>query len=227
MSTPARTLGVFAKRPAPGAVKTRLAAEASPEWAAEVAAAFLHDVLDRLAAVEARRVLAFAPPDALPYFAEAARERFALTPQSDGDLGRRMASFFQEQFAAGADRVVLVGTDSPTLPAALIYEAFYQLGRAEVVLGPAADGGYYLIGCSRIVPPIFEGIAWGGPDVLRDTIARLPAACHLALLLPWYDVDTLADWFALRGHLAAMRRAGLNPRVPHTERLPLTPEPRR
>src|SRR5262249_5819617 len=207
MSTPARTLGVFAKRPAPGAVKTRLAAETSPEWAAAVAAAFLHDVLGRLAAVEARRVLAFAPPDALPYFAEAARGRFSLTPQGDGDLGRRMAAFFQEQFAAGADRVVLVGTDSPTLPAARVEEAFADLRHADVVLGPATDGGYYLIGCARPVPALFEGVAWGGPRVLLESVGRLPAACRLALLPPWYDVDTLADWFALRGHLAALRRA--------------------
>jgi uncharacterized protein len=227
MSTPARTLGLFAKRPTPGAVKTRLAAESSPEWAAAVAAAFLHDVLDRLTAVEARRVLAFAPPDARPYFAEAVRGRFELTPQTDGDLGRRMAAFFQEQLAAGADRVVLVGTDSPTLPLACVEQAFAELEHADVVLGPAADGGYYLIGCARLVPPLFEGIAWSGPRVLLDSVARLPATCRLALLPPWYDVDTLADWFALRGHLAALRHAGQGPGAPHTERLPLAPEPHR
>src|SRR5436305_1949890 len=79
------------------------------------------------AAVEAHRVLAFAPPDARPYFAEAVRGRFELTAQTDGDLGRRMAAFFQEQLAAGADRVVLVGTDSPTLPLARIEQAFAEL----------------------------------------------------------------------------------------------------
>src|SRR5262249_29376397 len=146
MRAPARTLGVFAKRPDSGAVKTRLAAASSPEWAADVAAAFLHDVLDRLAAVDARRVLAFAPPDARTYFAEAVRGRFDLTPQRDGHLCRRMAAFFQEQLAAGADRVVLVGTDSPTLPVSFVEEAFGGLEHADLVLGPATDGGYYLIG---------------------------------------------------------------------------------
>jgi rSAM/selenodomain-associated transferase 1 len=220
-----RTLGLFAKRPTPGAVKTRLAAESSAEWAAAVAAAFLHDVLDRLATVEGRRVLAFAPPEARPYFAEAVRGRFELTPQTDGDLGRRMAAFFQEQLTAGADRVVLVGTDSPTLPVSLIEQAFEELEYADVVLGPATDGGYYLIGCAGQVPAVFDGMAWGGPRVLLESVARLPADRRLALLPPWYDVDTLADWCALRGHLAALRRAGQDPGAPHTERLPLTPEP--
>jgi rSAM/selenodomain-associated transferase 1 len=227
MSTPARTLGVFAKRPAPGAVKTRLAAETSPEWAADVAAAFLHDTLDRLASVKARRVLAFAPPDALSYFEDLARGRFELNPQCDGDLGVRMAAFFQEQLDARAAPVVLVGSDSPTLPGSYVELAFIALQNAEVVLGPAADGGYYLIGCRRTVPPVFDGIAWGGPRVLLDTVARLPERYRLALLPLWYDVDTLADWYALRGQLAAWRRAGIDPGVPHTERLSLTPEPRR
>ena len=220
-----RTLGVFAKRPTRGAVKTRLAAESSPEWAAAVAAAFLSDVLDRLSAVEARRVVAFDPPDALPYFADLVRGRFTLLAQSDGDLGRRMASFFAGQLHAGAGPVVLVGTDSPTLPVDFVEEAFRRLERADVVLGPAADGGYYLIGCAGRLPPVFDSIAWGGPRVLLDTVARLPADCRLAVLPPWYDVDTLADWFALRGHLAALRRAGITTGVPHTERLPPPPGP--
>ncbi len=101
--------------------------------------------------------------------------------------------------------------------------AFAALEHADVALGPAADGGYYLIGCRRTVPPIFDGIAWGGPRVLLDTIAHLPESFSLAMLPLWHDVDTLADWFALRGYLAAQRRAGLDPNVLHTERLPFPP----
>ncbi len=223
MTAAAHTLGVFAKRPVPGAVKTRLAAETSPEWAASVAAAFLHDTLDRLATVEARRVLVFAPADVEPYFRELARGRFELTPQSNGDLGQRMATFFREQFEAGAARVVLVGTDCPTMPPEVVRLAFFQLEYADLLLGPAADGGYYLIGCRKPIPGIFEGIAWGGPHVLHDTVARLPAGYRLSLLATWYDVDTLADWFALRGQVAAERRVGLDPGVPHTEAVPPPP----
>jgi rSAM/selenodomain-associated transferase 1 len=173
--------------------------------------------------VQARRVLAFAPRDTEAHFAEVARARFALTPQHDGDLGRRMAGFFADEFSAGARSVVLVGTDSPTFPPAFLRLVFEDLEAVDVVLGPATDGGYYLIGCARRVPPIFDGIAWGGPCVLLETVARLPADYRLSLLPPWYDVDTLADWWALRGHLAGFRRVGRDPGVPRTEALPPPP----
>jgi rSAM/selenodomain-associated transferase 1 len=215
-----RTLGLFAKEPSAGRVKTRLAASSSPEWAAAVADAFLLDQVERLSRIEARRVLAFSPPEAEPFFAGLVRGRFALTPQVDGDLGRRMAAFFAEQFRAGAPSVVLVGTDSPTLPTAFIEQAFSELERAGVVLGPATDGGYYLVGCAGCPAPIFDGISWGGSRVLAETLARLnDPKWRLALLPPWYDVDTFADWRMLCGHVAALRRAGVDPQVPHVEEL--------
>jgi rSAM/selenodomain-associated transferase 1 len=217
---PVRTFGLLAKQPLAGQVKTRLAAGSSPEWAAEVATAFLLDLLERLTLVNARRVLAFAPGEAASYFAYLAQGRFLLTPQGDGDLGRRMAAFFDTQLQATPRAVVLLGTDSPTLPLALIEQAFTELERADVVLGPATDGGYYLIGCAHRVPPIFDDIAWSRSRVLEQTVARLAdSGARLAILPPWYDVDTIEDWRMLRGHVAAQRRAGLDPGVPHVERL--------
>jgi rSAM/selenodomain-associated transferase 1 len=213
-------LGLFAKWPQPGRVKTRLAATTSDAWAAEVAAAFLHDLVGRLSVVPARRVLAFAPADAETLFATVVGDRFTLVPQADGDLGRRLSSFIGQQLATGAGPVVVLGSDSPTLPLDYVEQAFAELEHADVVLGPATDGGYYLVGCARHVPPIFEGISWGGPTVLAETIARLTdLSWRLALLPPWYDVDGLDDWRMLCGHLAALRRAGIDPGVPHTERL--------
>jgi rSAM/selenodomain-associated transferase 1 len=215
-----RVLGLFAKWPAPGRVKTRLATATSGAWAAEVATAFLRDLTERLSTVPARRMLAFAPSDAGPLFAEMVRDRFVLAPQADGDLGRRLSSFIAEQFAAGAGSVVVLGSDSPTVPLAHVEQAFAKLERADVVLGPATDGGYYLVGCARRVPPIFDGITWSGPHVLAETVARLAEpSWRLALLPPWYDVDGPDDWRMLCGHLAALRRAGIDPGVPHTERL--------
>src|SRR5262245_47211337 len=109
MSSSRRVLGVFAKRPTSGQVKTRLAREPSPEWAAAVAEAFLRDTLARLAQIPAEHVLAYAPADAEAYFAELAGPGMSLIPQVDGDLGHRMASFFQAQLDAGATSTVLVG----------------------------------------------------------------------------------------------------------------------
>jgi rSAM/selenodomain-associated transferase 1 len=215
-----RVLGLFAKEPRPGHVKTRLAAETSPGWAAEVAEAFLRDAVLRLGGVDARRVLAFAPAGAEPYFTNVVGDRFALTPQAEGDLGRRLAMFFREQFAGGAGALVVVGSDSPTVPLTFVEEAFERLADADVVLGPATDGGYYLIGTSREVAGLFDDIAWGSSRVLCETVNRVASdGGRLAVLPPWYDVDTLNDWQMLRGHVAGLRRAGQNPGVPDTERL--------
>jgi uncharacterized protein len=176
--------------------------------------------MDRFAPIDAIRILAFSPPTARDYFAAICRGRFRLTPQTDGDLGQRMAAFFAEQFHAGATAAVLVGNDSPTLPLPFILQAFEGLESADVVIGPSTDGGYYLIGGTCRMPPLFEGIRWSTSLVLSDTIAALRGANYrLALLPPWYDVDTLDDWRMLQGHVAAQRRAGVDPDVPHTEML--------
>jgi rSAM/selenodomain-associated transferase 1 len=212
-------LGVFAKRPAPGAVKTRLAAETSPNWSALVADAFLRDTLARFRDLPVRRVVAFAPASEREFFAAVAGDQFELARQADGDLGRRLETFMRQQLDRGARRIVVVGTDSPTLPEEYVAEAFRLLNETDVVVGPATDGGYYLLGCAARLPPAFDGIDWGGPTVLADTLARIPSDWQLGLLPPWYDVDTLADWHFLRGHLAAIRRAGQVLQVPATERL--------
>jgi rSAM/selenodomain-associated transferase 1 len=213
-----RVLGLFAKWPGPGTVKTRLTND--PVFGAAVARAFLLDTVSRLHAVDVRRILVFAPLDAAADFAELVPAGFLFTPQSDGDLGRRLTQFLETQHNEGAAAVVAVGADSPTLPVGYVEQAFTELERADVVLGPATDGGYYLIGCARSVPAVFADIPWGGSCVLAETVARLTdPGRRLAVLPPWYDVDTPEGWDMLRGHVAALRRAGLDPGVPHTEAL--------
>lgn len=213
-------LGLFAKEPRSGQVKTRFAADTSAEWAARVATAFLLDTLERLARIDAARVLAFSPATAEGYFADISKGRFRLTPQREGDLGQRMGAFFSGQFQAGATAVVLLGTDSPTLPLPYVVQAFQELDRADVVIGPSMDGGYYLIGLAQSMPGLFQHISWSTSLVLADTIAALQnQESRLALLPPWYDVDTVDDWRMLKGHVRAQRHAGLDPEIPHTERL--------
>jgi glycosyltransferase A (GT-A) superfamily protein (DUF2064 family) len=112
----------------------------------------------------------FAPAEAGDFFAEIAAGRFGLTPQGDGDLGRRMSHFIADRLAAGASAVVLVGADSPSLPPALVEQAFRELDRADVVLGPATDGGYYLLGCRRMTRNCSR-TSPGAADVLRQTAA--------------------------------------------------------
>lgn len=218
-------LGVFGKRPDPGHVKTRLASGFGPEFAAEVHAAMLFDLLDlwgseSVLAPGGRRVLVYAPDDAGPWFDERVPESFALQPQAPGDLGQRMRAFFEGEFADGADRVVLIGSDSPTLDPSIVVSAFLCLEQNDVVLGPSTDGGYYLIGARPPAPSIFEGLDWSTPSVLSQTIDRLgDAGVSLAVLPPWYDVDTPDDWRMLAGHLRALRRSRLDPGLPRTESL--------
>jgi rSAM/selenodomain-associated transferase 1 len=210
-----RVLALFAKWPQPGATKTRLG-----DRGAEVARAFLLDSVERFARIDAHRVLAFAPPDAEKEFADLVQGRFHLVPQKPGDLGQRLCGFLQDQLRVGVESVVFLGTDSPTLPREYVDDAFARLQTAEVVLGPATDGGYYLLGCARRVPPIFDHVAWSTSRVLADTIAALSdLQWRIALLPPWYDVDTPDDWEMLCGHVAALRRCGVDPQVPNAESL--------
>jgi uncharacterized protein len=222
MSASASTavVGLFAKWPRAGTVKTRLAAATSPALAARVAEACLRDTLLRLRCLPVRLVLVFAPVEAEADFARLAGDRAVVVPQAMGDLGQRMSHFIEQELHAGAEAVVLVGADSPTLPLAHVEQAFVELKRADVVLGPAMDGGYYLVGCGRRVPPIFQGIAWSTARVLGQTITCLgDPHWRLALLPPWYDIDTGEDWALLRAHIAAIRRSGMDPEVPHIESL--------
>jgi rSAM/selenodomain-associated transferase 1 len=212
-------LGIFAKWPEPGRVKTRLAEATSPTFAARVADALLRDTLDKFASTAQERWLAYAPDDAAADFARLADNRFQLISQGSGDLGERLNRFMRDRVAAGADHVVVVGADSPTLSGELVRQSFEELRTADVVLGPASDGGYYLVGCGRRMPPIFSDIPWGTSAVLRDTMNRLDDSWRIALLPPWYDMDTLDDWRLLQGHVAALRRAGVDPGCPRTERL--------
>lgn len=216
-------LGVFGRRPEPGKVKSRLAAGFGPEAAAELYGAMLFDVLDtwdspRVLAPGGRRVLVYSPEDAGPWFDARVPDSFALQPQADGDLGRRMHAFFAGEFEDGAARVVLIGSDSPTLDPSVVISAFLCLESRDVVLGPAADGGYYLIGCRRAAPPVFDGVDWGTPRVLSQTVDRLrDTGLSLAVLPPWYDVDTPDDWQTLAGHVRAMRAAGTEVSLPRLE----------
>lgn len=216
-------LGVFGKRPTAGLVKTRLAEGIGPDLAAEVAQAMLSDTLDlwgsdRVLAPGGRRVLVFDPPDAGPWFDPIVPQAFAIQPQADGDLGNRMRAFFEGEFEEGADRVVLIGSDAPALDPSVVVSAFLCLEGRDVVLGPASDGGYYLVGARGEPPPIFEGVDWSTPKVLSQTIDRLNSTgLTLGLLPPCYDIDVPADLQTLAGHFRAMRRAGIHPGMARTE----------
>jgi uncharacterized protein len=200
-------LVVFAKYWQPGSVKTRLAAGIGDQPACRVYRAFLKCLLAQLGSLADRHVLAFWPEPRRAAFARLAGPAWTVEPQQGNNLGQRMSRHLAAALAAGAARVVLIGSDAPTLPPQLVQEAFRRLRTVPVVLGPAADGGYYLVGVAGTVPPIFTDIAWSTADVWEQTVARLhAAACPFATLDPWYDVDTVADLVRLRDELTAPPR---------------------
>lgn len=226
-----RTLGIFAKFPEAGRVKTRLAAVLGEASAARLAAAFVADTLASVRSLPCERWVAYAPDDARSraWFAAQAGTDVRLWPQPAGDLGARLSAFCGERLTGPASRVVVIGSDSPNLPVAFVQEAFERLERCDVVMGPACDGGYYLLGLrggtvsegdgDRWSWPavVFTGIEWSGSRVLEQTRAAVRAAGRsLELLAPWYDVDTPDDLRRLRDDLHAREAAGDGTHCPAT-----------
>jgi uncharacterized protein len=197
-----RVLAVFARCPMPGRVKTRLAAAIGAEGAARLYAAFLADLARALP--DPRWALRWwvAPP-ADGFAAQLGVDPGACREQRGRDLGERMRCAFASARAEGFARCVLVGSDTPQLHAGVVAEAFGGLDEADVVLGPAEDGGYYLIGL-REPHDVFRGVAWSTPTVLDRTLARVRSlALRLKLLATRFDVDEAADLDRLRTLLAS------------------------
>lgn len=195
-TVPSRTVVVFAKEPVPGRVKTRLAADIGNDAAARIYRTLGRETVEALHG-GGWRIQVFAdPPD------EGARRRVAtwlgvpvedVRPQIDGDLGARMSAAMEEAFLS-SDRVCVVGTDVPDLDIETLDRAFAALDDADVVFGPATDGGYYLVGATAHRPGLFEGIAWSTRSVLSTSLERArEMGARAALLAARTDVDTLAD----------------------------------
>ncbi len=212
---------VFAKEPRPGQVKTRLTPPLAAEQAVALYTAFVEDVMATLSEVASdddRKVLS-APGGPGPVLTELARKHgFETAVQEGADLGARMRHAIEAELARGAKKVLLVGSDSPTLPVQYVHDALVLLSdmggkTPEVVLGPAGDGGYWLIGARGRAPDLFEGIPWSTREVLAATLARATATkTELALLPFWYDVDDVSDLRLLAAHLGS----GLAP-APRTQ----------
>ena len=203
---PRRVLALFAKAPVPGAVKTRLAPELGDERAAALYEAMLLDVLDQHAREpDCALALWFTPDGAADWFAAHAPPAYRRIPQRGADLAERMRAAFEVHGAEGFDRIALRGTDSPTLPAARIGEAFAALDHFPAALCPDRDGGYNLIALREPHARLFE-LELSHGRVLGATLARareLGLACEL--LPSHHDVDTWNDVVRLGAELDPAR----------------------
>ena len=188
-------VGVFAKAPTPGRVKTRLAADVGATRAARIYRTLGRSIVDGLRGGAFGLVVYVDPPDE-PAF-RAVRDWLGpglkLRPQSDGDLGRRMCDALEELLEE-TDRALLVGTDTPGIDREIAQAALDALAEHDLVVGPSTDGGYYLIGMSRPLPALFEDVAWSTGDVLPETLKKAEKmGLTLYLMDTKTDVDTVAD----------------------------------
>jgi rSAM/selenodomain-associated transferase 1 len=215
-AAPARAadaLVIFAKAPTPGQVKTRLCPPLTPDEAATLHGSFVLDTLERSKSAIAKfrlsadRFVACAPAASHVFFKIlAARHAVGLLDQIGDELGARMHHVFTTLGSRGYQRIVLVGTDVPTLPAAHYRQAYDALNDHDLVLGPAQDGGYFLIGLKKPQSDLFRDIPWSTDRVLELTQRRATDAGLSRALLPvWRDIDTLEDLKALIAEAAADR----------------------
>jgi rSAM/selenodomain-associated transferase 1 len=202
---PTRLVVVMARWPAPRRCKSRLAAGGlGPARAARVQQRLLGHALAVLAqgtaavGARGRLALAGAGPAAAARLLPCGQSLEAVT-QGRGGLGERMARQFMAGLRQGYRQVVLVGSDLPCLTAADLQLAFAALGQAPCVLGPAADGGYWLVGLNRGASALFAGIDWGGDRVLQQTLARADQLGLAPVLLPQQsDLDAIGDLLVWR-----------------------------
>jgi rSAM/selenodomain-associated transferase 1 len=190
---------MFAKAPVPGQVKTRLCPPLTPDEAASLHGSIVLDMLERSRGAAMDRFVACAPsPDHVFFKILEERHGVRLLAQTGDDLGARMTRAMADVFALGYRKVLVIGTDLPTLPASAFGEAAKLLASHDLVLGPAFDGGYYLIGLGKPAPGLFAGIPWSTDQVLPLTQRHAAAAGLATALLPVRrDIDTVEDLAAL------------------------------
>ena len=198
---------VFARYPLPGRVKTRLAAALGERPAAGIYARLLYTYL--LDLVHANHAafsieLSLSAPEEVAFFGDAFPE-FMVTHQQPGDIGARMSAAFNAAFARGATQVILTGSDIPGIGREAISAAFSLLDEAPVVLAPAEDGGYTLIGMQAPGTPLFDNITWSTFRVLEQTVTLAEGqGAAVRFLATTYDIDTQEDYERWRHSLVRL-----------------------
>lgn len=192
----------YVKFPEYGKVKTRLADAIGHEHAVALYRCFLLDMLDMLgrAALHNRDIricICYTPENAGAAFRALFGDHYPYYfPQHGNDLGERMQHSFQQAFFSGFERVVVLGSDIPDLPAHIVTTAFERLDLFDAVIGPSGDGGYYLLGFRQetFFPEVFREIAWSTATVCAETLKKLEQAGRTISLLPeWRDIDHHTD----------------------------------
>ena len=211
-------IGIFCKTPAPGLSKTRLSPPLRPDECATLSACFIRDLAATIGELardgSATGYAVYTPIGSEPALRALLPSGFRLLPQCEGDFGTRLVTATRELLEAGHAGAILVNADSPTLPPAILRAAVDATRRGGVVLSPALDGGYTLIGLSRLHERLFEDIPWSTSAVHQATVERAAEIGVPVVNVPgWYDVDDADSLALLQSELAgeplAFAQAGL------------------
>jgi rSAM/selenodomain-associated transferase 1 len=187
---------LFVKSPVKGQVKTRLAVQKDGVFEVELYKCFVEDTISLVENLGIHLELCFYPANMKSIFSEWLGEQHCYTPQVGDNLGKRLKNAFCKAFKEGFSNVVAIGSDSPDLPANYLIESFEALDAHDTVIGPANDGGYYLIGFSKegFITEVFDNISWSTDRVFEQTVSILKHYGRKVYLLPsWHDVDTIED----------------------------------
>jgi rSAM/selenodomain-associated transferase 1 len=199
-------IGIFCKTPAAGQSKTRLSPPLRPEECADLSACFIRDLSTTIDEVarggDAIGYAVYTPLGSEAELRALLPSGFRLLPQCDGDFGSRLTTAMRELLASHGG-AILVNADSPTLPASILRAALDATRRGGVVLSPALDGGYTLIGLSHLHPTLFTDIPWSTSEVYRQTVERAHEIGVPVVNVPgWYDVDDAQSLALLQAELA-------------------------
>ncbi len=186
-----KSIVIFIKYPTPGKVKTRLGAQVGLDLAANLYHIFIGKTFQLARNSVADQIfVAYDPEEQFNKYSQIIPSEFKHFPQKGDNLGSRLSNAFDYVFSQESNKVIVLGSDSPTLPTDFVNEAFNRLDGNDLVLGPAEDGGYYLIGLKLSHKGLFENIKWSSVSVLDTTVQRAKSLKLTRSLLPiWYDVD--------------------------------------
>jgi rSAM/selenodomain-associated transferase 1 len=197
-----RALIVIGKAPVAGSTKTRLVPPLSAEEAAALYGGFLLDGVHLGLSLHWERVSVVHPRGDGDVLRGLLPSQVHLVEQAGSGIGQALRYAFECHFGEGFDRVVLIGSDNPTLSRRPVEDAYAALDEHDVSIGPTADGGYYLMGLRGPWPGLFEGIDWSTARVWAQTLARAGVlGLTVRAVTPWYDVDTPEDLERLRADL--------------------------
>ena len=184
---------IFVKAPRRGAVKTRIAEAIGAQAACDAYLGLVEVLIGNLRTLSNVQVR-YTPDDALLEIPNWLQPMWTSAPQGQGDLGQRLTRAFKDAFSTGSERVVIIGSDCPEVNEQDVQSAWAALENHDLVLGPAEDGGYWLIGLHAQRPALFENISWSSSAVFEQTIARANAAnLSIHLLRKLNDIDTIDD----------------------------------